>query len=35
MDFKKKLKNAFKKYDINISDENVEKFEKYYNMLIL
>ena len=35
MDFKEKLKNAFKKYNINISDENVEKFEKYYNMLIL
>lgn len=35
MNFREKFKNAFKKFDIEVSEEAVDKFEKFYNMLIL
>ncbi len=34
MEFKIELKKIFKKYQINLSDEQCESFEKYYNLLI-
>ncbi len=34
MEFKIELKKIFKKHQINLSDEQCESFEKYYNLLI-
>ena len=34
MDFKEKLKERFSAYNIELTDNQIESFEKYYNLLI-
>lgn len=34
MDFKEKLKERFSTYNIELTDNQIESFEKYYNLLI-
>lgn len=34
MDFKEKLKERFSTYNIELTDSQIESFEKYYNLLI-